>query len=121
MAVTYSRTRTTMREARDLAGSGRRAGAAAAMVMVVGSSLYLMTAPAADAATLTVCAHGCGYTQIQPAVDAAAPGDTINVSAGAYAGGIVIGTSLTLSGPARQPRPSAAGVRPSPSRPNPSR
>jgi predicted outer membrane repeat protein len=98
MVITCSKTRTSMREARGPSGSGWLAGAAAATVMVAGSFLYLMIAPAADAATLTVCAHGCGYTQIQPAIDAAAPGDTINVSAGTYVGGVVIGTSLTLSG-----------------------
>ena len=98
MVIPCTKTRSTMREARGLPGFSWRAGAVAATVLAAGSSVSLMTAPAADAATLTVCAHGCEYTQIQPAVDAAAAGDTITVGAGTYAGGVVIGTSLTLSG-----------------------
>ena len=37
---------------------------------------------AASAATLRVCASGCAYTTLQPAIDAAAPGDTILLKAG---------------------------------------
>ena len=36
----------------------------------------------ADAATLKVCASGCTYSTLQPAIDAAAPGDTILLRAG---------------------------------------
>lgn len=39
-------------------------------------------AAAANAATLSVCATGCGYADLQPAIDAAAPGDTILLRAG---------------------------------------
>ena len=37
----------------------------------------------AEAATLTVCASGCTYTDLQPAIDAAKFGDTIRLRAGA--------------------------------------
>lgn len=37
---------------------------------------------AAGAATLRVCASGCPFTSLQPAIDAAAPGDTILLAAG---------------------------------------
>src|SRR6185369_12616435 len=36
----------------------------------------------ASAATLHVCASGCQFTNLQPAIDAAAPGDTILLRAG---------------------------------------
>jgi hypothetical protein len=39
-------------------------------------------ASSAEGATLTVCASGCTYTTLQPAVDAANPGDTILLRAG---------------------------------------
>src|SRR5436305_7749310 len=42
----------------------------------------LLCAAAAEAATLKVCASGCTYATLQPALDAAAPGDTILLRAG---------------------------------------
>ena len=41
----------------------------------------LLIAPA-EGATRTVCASGCMYTNLQPAIDAAQPGDTILLRAG---------------------------------------
>ena len=45
-----------------------------------------------------VCAHGCRFTALAPAVAAAHPGDTLRVGAGTYAGGITIDRDLTLVG-----------------------
>jgi putative cofactor-binding repeat protein len=87
---------------RVVSGAGRRRrhrlGMGTAAAVLTGAGLVALSGGAADAATLAVCAQGCAYTQIQPAVDAASPGDTILVGPGTYAGGIVIATALTLSG-----------------------
>lgn len=45
-------------------------------------SLLAVSVPTASAATLRVCATGCAYTVLQPAIDAAVPGDTILLRAG---------------------------------------
>lgn len=48
-------------------------------------------AASAAAATLTVCSSGCAYTALQPAIDAAAPGDTILLRAGqTFVGNVVL-------------------------------
>ena len=52
--------------------------AAAAVVAAVS----LLSAGSADAATLTVCRSGCGYSSFQAALNAATPGDTILLRAG---------------------------------------
>jgi hypothetical protein len=50
----------------------------------------------ADAATLTVCKHGCEYTLINSAVAAAASGDTISIGKGTFQENVVI-TAKNLS------------------------
>ncbi len=50
------------------------------------------------AATITVCASGCDHTTIQAAINAAANGDIISVSAGTYTENIVVNKSVELSG-----------------------
>ena len=81
------------------AGQQRRHRLGAAAALLAGAAGLVGASGAhADATTLTVCPRGCGYAQIQPAVDAASAGDTILVGPGRYAGGIVIATALTLSG-----------------------
>src|SRR5688500_11418741 len=53
---------------------------------------------AADAADRTVCASGCQYTNLQPAIDAAVPGDTILLRAGAtFTGNYVLRNKNTTS------------------------
>ena len=58
--------------------------------------VLLAEAEPASAATLTVCPHGCQFSQIAPAVAAAHNGDVIRIGPGIYAGGI--GSSVQLAG-----------------------
>jgi hypothetical protein len=44
--------------------------------------MFAVCASPATAATLTVCASGCNFADLQAAIDAASPGDTIRVRAG---------------------------------------
>jgi hypothetical protein len=57
-----------------------------------------VTSAQASAATLTVCPSGCAFNQIDPAIAAANPGDTIKVAAGHYDGGFTINKSVKLVG-----------------------
>jgi len=49
--------------------------------------------------TITVCSSGCDFITIQDAVNAAAPGGTIEVGEGTYDEQVVINKPLTLKGP----------------------
>ena len=64
------------------------------LAALIATSLALVgTAPAnAAPVTITVCATGCDFTAIQPALDAAVTGDTVSVAAGDYEGGVSIST-----------------------------
>jgi parallel beta-helix repeat protein len=53
---------------------------------------------AAQAAVISVCPLGCNYTSIQAAINAASPGDTIQVQSGVYPGILEVNKSLTLTG-----------------------
>jgi hypothetical protein len=44
--------------------------------------ILLLPVPGASAATLSVCASGCAFSDLQQAIDAAQPGDTIALRAG---------------------------------------
>ncbi len=61
----------------------------------------LLPSNAARGATIQVCASGCRYTAIAPALEAAADGDVIEVGAGTYAGGIVVSKAVTIRGAGR--------------------
>ena len=54
-----------------------------------------------DAAGWDVCARGCPYDQVGPALAVARDGDTIRVGPGVYKGGLTITTSVTLVGSGR--------------------
>lgn len=56
---------------------------------------------AAFAAELTVCPHGCEFTSIQSAVDAAHHGDVIEIEPGTYFENVQISKALTLNGAGR--------------------
>jgi len=70
------------------------------LVLLIPLVLALLFAGAtrASATTLSVCQHGCRYTQIARAVAAATSGDTIRVGPGTYAGGITIDINLQIVG-----------------------
>jgi len=51
-----------------------------------------------QAATIVVAPSGGEYSAIQPAVDAASPGDIVEVQAGTYPGGVVVRTPVTIAG-----------------------
>ena len=55
-------------------------------------------ATASAAGTITVCASGCNYTDIQSAVNASSSGDTIQVGAGTYTQTIDVNQSVTIEG-----------------------
>lgn len=58
----------------------------------------LVGAGRAEAATLSVCPSGCPYTQIAPAIAVANSGDTIQIGAGTYSGGLTINLDVRLVG-----------------------
>ena len=58
----------------------------------------ILVAGAAQGATLTVCAAGCDFTDIQSAIDAAAPGDIIDIGEGLYSENLRIDKDVTLRG-----------------------
>jgi nitrous oxidase accessory protein NosD len=52
----------------------------------------------AAAATLDVCADGCAFSELGPALEAARNGDTVHVAAGTYLGGVTIDASIKVQG-----------------------
>lgn len=81
-----------------IGGRRLRGASVLASVLLVLASVGAGRAAGAAAATLTVCPSGCPYTQIAPALAAARNGDTIEVAAGTYRGGLTIGLSVKLAG-----------------------
>src|SRR6185312_1845206 len=71
------------------------------VIATVVAAIAFASPAGAQAATLNVCPGGCAYSAIQPAVNAAAPGDTITVGAGTYTESVTIPSGLdglTISG-----------------------
>ena len=66
------------------------------MALVATAAAVGVTAGPAAAQTLCVGPKGGCFPQLQPAIAAAADGDTISVAGGTYAGGITIDKSIRL-------------------------
>ncbi|HDQ08167.1 MAG TPA: hypothetical protein ENN44_05235 [Methanoculleus sp.] len=60
--------------------------------------LLALAISGAQGATIVVAPSGGDVTALQPAVDAASPGDTIEVMAGTYAGDVVVRTPVSIIG-----------------------
>lgn len=58
----------------------------------------LLPAARVSAAAIDVCPSGCAYSSIQAAIDAAQPGDTLNIAAGTYTGSLSIQKTVILNG-----------------------
>lgn len=58
-------------------------------------ALVLLTG-SAQAATLIVCPSGCEYSSIQAAIDAASPGDTVEVLSGTYEERVIPHNAVTI-------------------------
>jgi nitrous oxidase accessory protein len=71
--------------------------AIAALTPLAGAAAFAQSDPTTTGATSQVCAT-CVFTDIQSAVDAAAPGDRIEVLGGTYAAPLLIDKPLTLIG-----------------------
>lgn len=73
------------------------------LLLAATSILIAVHPPSAPAATLKVCPSGCTFSSVQDAINAAATGDTINLSPGTYTETLLIAApvaarSLTLKG-----------------------
>ncbi|MDG6256916.1 MAG: hypothetical protein QCH35_04880, partial [Methanomicrobiaceae archaeon] len=66
-------------------------------VLLIAVALAVLAIPA-QAAPLVVAESGGDYADLQSAVDAAAPGDAIEVRAGAYPGLVVVDKALSITG-----------------------
>jgi parallel beta-helix repeat protein len=64
---------------------------------LIGIFLFLFVSNASST-TFIVCPSGCTYSSIQTAIDAASPGDTIEVQSGTYFENVNVTKTLTLLG-----------------------
>ena len=75
----------------------RRVKLGKALIFVVLFAAFLSVG-CASAATYTVCPSGCNYSSIQAAIEAADPGDTIEVHSGTYYENVDVTKQLILRG-----------------------
>lgn len=77
------------------------------MLLGVLASMLSSAPSARAAATLTVCPSGCSDTNIQAAVNAASPGDTVDVrsSGSPYTQQVIVAKPITLEGDPNDSRP----------------
>ena len=61
-------------------------------------AIILLLVGSAQSATLTVCPSGCAYSSIQAAIDAASPGDTIEVHSGDYYEDVLMNKDVIIKG-----------------------
>ena len=76
----------------------RAIAAAIASTLIVSTYISLDSASASAVVTLRVCPSGCAFSQLAPAIAAAKSGDTVEVAAGTYKGGLAIDVSVKLVG-----------------------
>ena len=76
---------------------GKRKGKAL-IFAVLFATVAFISVGCASAATHSVCPSGCDYTSIQAAIDAADPGDTIEVHSGTYNENVNVNKQLILMG-----------------------
>lgn len=70
-----------------------------AAALTAGIATAALAAPASAATVTTVCAAGCDYSTIQSAVDAAAAGDTVQLTGGlTVAGTTTVNKDVTVTG-----------------------
>src|SRR3954470_22623043 len=91
-----------------------------ARLTAVGSILAAAFVFAAPASASTVCApSGCDFTTIQAAVNAASPGDTINVGPGEYDEDVTVNKQVTIIGSGTDANPAVGSTVKGPIGPGP--
>ena len=67
-------------------------------IIILGLAIAAVLPPASQAAAITVGPEGCDYTSIQAAINAASPGDAVEVQSGTYRENVNVDKNLTLKG-----------------------
>lgn len=88
----------------------RRLMALIATTALATGVMSLSTVSAFAAATHTVCASGCDFSTIQPAVAAAVDGDTVSIAAGTYPGPVSVSKGISIVGVGNGTDPSTSTI-----------